>query len=344
VDERSFAGETRNLAQAISVSWGEVDSIKSGSDPRSDRSHEFVRERLVCAVDGGEARTLAIVMDRAGDELGRATCGPSNYVAGEADRIVANVTAAVEQAVQMSGASLPIDALWVGLAGIDRPGAWEAIADWLAPLANELRLSNDAQLLFGMFPDEVGIVLIAGTGSIALGQDRHGKSARAGGWGYLIGDEGGGYDLGRLGIRAAARAADGRGLQTALLPMLLAHWGVEQPLQIIDQVYREREKAEISGCARLVFEAAEAFDPVAARLVQSGAAELATAAGTVEKSLDFQGGSVPLVLAGSLLVGQQGYRQMVLDRIEHQFDLGPVYIVEELASIAARHLAGSASS
>ncbi len=213
-----------------------------------------------------------------------------------------------------------------------------------ASLANELRLSNDAQLLFGAFPDEVGIVLIAGTGSIALGQDRHGKRARAGGWGYLIGDEGSGYDLGRRGIRAAAKAADGRGLQTSLLPMLLAHWGLEQPLQIIDRVYRDRDKAAIAECAQLVFEAAEAYDPVAARLVQSGAAELAAAAGRGRESARFPWSSVPLVLAGSLLVEQEGYRRMVLDRIEHQFDLGPVHTVEEPASIAARHLAGSASS
>jgi glucosamine kinase len=254
---------------------------------------------------------------------------------------VTNITAAVEEAIQTSGATLPVDALWVGLAGIDRPGARQTIAERLASLANEVRLTNDAQLLFGAFSDEVGIVLIAGTGSIALGQDRHGKSARAGGWGYLIGDEGSGYDLGRRGIRAAAKAADGRGLQTALLPMLLAHWELEQPLQIIDQVYRERDKAAIAECARLVFEAAEAYDPVAARLVQSGAAELATAAGAIEKSLDFHGASVPLVLAGSLLVEQVGYRRMMLDRIEHQFDLGPIHIVEEPAVIAARHLAGS---
>lgn len=297
--------------------------------------------RLVCAVDGGGTKTLAIVMDRAGLERGRAVSGPSNYVADEIDRVVTNVTAAVEQAVQASGATLPIEALWVGLAGIDRPGARDMVAERLASLAREVRLTNDAQLLFGAFPDEVGIGLIAGTGSIALGQDQHGESARAGGWGYLIGDEGSGYDLGRRGIRAAVKAADGRGLQTMLLPMLLTHWGVEQPLQLLGPVYGERDKAVIAGCARLVFEAAEAYDPVAARLVQSGAAELASAAGAVEKSLDFYGAAVPLVLAGSLLVEQEGYRRMVLDRIEHQFDLGPVHVVEEPAAIAARHLAGN---
>lgn len=300
-----------------------------------------VTRPVVCAVDGGGTKTLAIVMSGDGAELGRAVTGPSSYIAGEADRVVANVTAAVEQAVRMTGARLPIDALWVGLAGIDRPGAREAIADDLAPLATEMRLTNDPRLIFGAFSDEVGIVLIAGTGSIALGQDRHGKSTRAGGWGYLIGDEGSGYDLGSNGLRAAAKAADGRGLQTMLLPMLLDHWSLEQPLQIIDQLYRERDKAAIADCARLVFDAADAYDPVAARLVQDGAAELASAVGAVEKALDFQGTPVQLALAGSLLVEREDYRRMVLERIEHQFDIGDVHIVAEPATVAAGHLARS---
>lgn len=298
----------------------------------------------VCAVDGGGTKTLAIVLDRQGAELGRAVTGPSNYLSGEAERVVTNIAAAVETASKAAGVFQPFDSLWVGLAGIDRPGARDAIEARLSHLANEVRLTNDAQLLFGAFADEVGIALIAGTGSIALGQDRFGNSARAGGWGYLIGDEGSGYDLGRRAIRAAAKAADGRGLQTSLLPTLLAHWGLEHPMQIIDEVYRERDKGIIAGCAGLVFDAADAWDPVASRLVQSGAAELASAVGAVEQALDFGKSPVAIALAGSLLVEREGYRRMVLDRIEHQFDLGEVHIVSEPALIAARHLTRSIQS
>lgn len=298
----------------------------------------------VCAVDGGGTKTLAIVLDRQGAELGRAVTGPSNYISGEAERVVTAITTAVEAACASGGVSQPLESLWVGLAGIDRPGAREAIEARLSHLASDVRLSNDAQLLFGAFPDETGIVLIAGTGSITLGQDRNGRTARAGGWGYLIGDEGSGYDLGRRAIRAAAKAADGRGLQTSLLPALLHHWGLKDPLQMIDEVYRERDKTVISECAGLVFDAADAWDPVASRLVQSGAAELASAVGAVEQMLEFGNDAVPIVLAGSLLVEREGYRRMVLDRIEHQFDLSAVHIVSEPALTAARHLARSIRS
>lgn len=181
-------------------------------------------------------------------------------------------------------------------------------------------------------------MLIAGIGSIALGHDGHGQTARAGGWGSLIGDEGSSYDLGRRAIRAAAKAADGRGLQTSLLPALLAHWGLGQPLQMIDEVYRAQDKTAIAAIASLVFEAADAWDPVATRLVQSGAAELASAASAVERELDFEE-RVPVVLAGNLLAERERYRDMVLDRMDHQFDLGAVHIVDEPALISARRLA-----
>lgn len=297
-----------------------------------------VNRPAVCAVDGGGTKTLAIVLDQDGIERGRAVTGPSNYAAGETERVVTNITAAVEAALTAAGTALSLTALWVGLAGIDRPGARAAIEAQLSHLAGDVRLTNDAQLLFGAFPDEAGIVLIAGTGSIALGQDYSGRTARAGGWGYLIGDEGSGYDLGRRAIRAAAKAADGRGLQTSLLPALLAHWNIEEPLHIIDQVYRERDKAAIADCARLVFDAADAWDPVASHIVQSGAAELATAAGAVEQALAFENAPVSLVLAGSLLVERERYRHMLLERIDQQFDLGAVHIVDEPALMAARHL------
>ncbi|MCO5222580.1 MAG: hypothetical protein M9947_13520 [Thermomicrobiales bacterium] len=299
-----------------------------------------VNQPVVCAVDAGGTKTLAIVLDANGVELARATTGPGNYVVHEVDRVIANVIGAIEQAVTAAGAEFPIATVWAGMAGIDRAGGFELMEAQLANLASTVRVTNDVQLPLGALASGAGIVLIAGTGSIAFGIDRHGESARAGGWGFLIGDEGSGYDLGRQGIRAAARAADGRGVQTALLPELMTHWNLQEPIRIIDEVYRERDRAALAECARLVFDAADAWDPVAMRLVQNGAAELSLAAGAVEKALDFSDSGVPLVLAGSLLVEREGYRRMVLERIEHQFDINVVHIVEEPAMVAARFLAG----
>lgn len=277
-----------------------------------------VKQRCVCAVDGGGTKTLAVVMTMQGEEIARAVTGPSNYLAGEADRVVANITAAVSQAVLDARATLPVDALWIGLAGIDRPGAREEIADRLPHLAGELRLTNDADLLFGALPAGIGVVLIAGTGSIARGKDRYGSTARAGGWGYLIGDEGSGYDLGHATVQLAARAADGRGQSTALLAALLRHWELDDPMQIIQQVNRASDrKALFASCAPLLFTTAAAGDEVARARIMEAADELAGAVQAVVARLDYAPQEehavpqIPLVMAGSLLVQNADYRMSV---------------------------------
>ena len=85
--------------------------------------------------------------------------------------------------------------------------------------------------------DEPGVVIVAGTGSIAYGRNARGEAARAGGWGYVLGDEGSGYWIGRLALRAVVRQADGRGAATALTPRMLAHFGVSRPQDLIHEVY-----------------------------------------------------------------------------------------------------------
>ena len=303
-----------------------------------------IDERIVCAVDGGGTKTLAIVTDAHGQELARATAGPSNYLPGETERVIANITAAVTAATTSAETTLPLDALWIGLAGIDRPGAREALAGPLDRLATDLRLTNDAQLLFGAVPDETGIVLIAGTGSIAFGKDRHGQIARAGGWGYLIGDEGSGYDLGRLVLQAAAHAADGRGHETMLLPLVLRQWELDQPLQIIDALYRDPDtKARIAACAPLVFEAAAAEDPIAEEILHDCAAELAAAVAALAEELDFPPHTgIALVASGSLLVQQPVYREAILNELaSYEVPIGPLEIVAEPALVAAQSLARS---
>ncbi len=86
-----------------------------------------MRDRVVCAVDGGATKTRAIVLDWVGVELVVPLSGRRTTSRGRAERVVTNVTVAVEQAIGAAGARLPIDSLWVGLAGIERPGAREAI-------------------------------------------------------------------------------------------------------------------------------------------------------------------------------------------------------------------------
>jgi N-acetylglucosamine kinase-like BadF-type ATPase len=292
---------------------------------------------LIATVDGGGSKTVAVVVDRDGRERGRAIAGSSNYTVVGGERAAAEVQQAVAEATRLAGGELPLRAVWIGLAGVDRAGAREMLLPLVQPLAPEIRLTNDAELIFGALPGRIGVVVIAGTGSIALGRDAGGATVRAGGWGHLIGDEGSGYDLGRRALQAAARAADGRGPATVLLDAILRHWELDQPLAMIGRVYRSTEKAEIAALSSLVFAAARDGDPVARRIVADATSELALAATAVAARLDFGDGGPPLALAGGLLTGEAGYRAMVVRRLRRR-PFGRVHIVDDPALSAARSL------
>ncbi|MDQ2717887.1 MAG: hypothetical protein M3Z08_23575, partial [Chloroflexota bacterium] len=134
-------------------------------------------------VDGGGTKTLAVVVDAQGQERGRGLAGSANYNAVGLDQAIQHIHVAVEQAAQAAGCHLPLRKAWLGLAGIDRPHDYETLLPSLRSLAESVHLTNDADLALSTLEDAVGVVLIAGTGSIALGRDAHGTSRRAGGWG-----------------------------------------------------------------------------------------------------------------------------------------------------------------
>ncbi len=287
-------------------------------------------------IDGGGSKTLAVIVDAEGRERGRALAGSANYAAVGLEQAVANLHAAAEQAAQAAGCRLPVKAAWLGLAGVDRPADQALLLPRLQTLADSMRLTNDAELLLSALDDAVGVAIVAGTGSIALGRNARGATARAGGWGHILGDEGSGYEIGRLALQAATRAADGRGEATTLLERILAFWSLEQPDDLIGRVYSDDDKAAIARLSALVFSAAQAGDRVARKIAQHAADELALAALTVCVALDFSGGHVALALGGGLLIHEQRFQRQVLRRLRRRLALGQVAIVEQPALSAAQ--------
>lgn len=287
-------------------------------------------------VDGGGTKTLAVVVDAAGRERGRGMAGGANYNALGLAAALANLHAAIQAALNAAHATPPIAAAWIGLAGVDRPADRELLLPHLTPLARAVHLSNDAELALSALPSGAGIALIAGTGSIALGRDPAGATARAGGWGHLLGDEGSGYDIGRRAVQAALRAADGRGPATSLLPRILAHWELPAADAVLTRVYPVGDKTVLAALAPLVLDAAADGDPVARAIIGRAAAELATAARAVARALAFPNGRVPLVLGGTLLVHAESFREETLRRVRRALDLGPVAMVDQPALSAAR--------
>jgi N-acetylglucosamine kinase-like BadF-type ATPase len=171
-----------------------------------------------------------------------------------------------------------------GVAGAGRAADQHALADALSTALGTtpspiIHITHDAALtLDAAVGNDPGIVIIAGTGSVVLGQTTDGELVRVGGWGFLLGDEGSGYALGLIGLRAVARAFDG-GPPTRLTDLLRQEYGIATPEDLIDTVYAD--DWPIQDVARLVLQAVDAGDAVATRLLADQTRQLAGQAGRV---------------------------------------------------------------
>jgi N-acetylglucosamine kinase-like BadF-type ATPase len=243
----------------------------------------------------------------------------------------------------LQDAPAPPAAICIGMAGVDRPGDADVVLGILRRLCRGSRVLvvNDALVaLEAGAPGEAGVVLIAGTGSIAYGRDAQGGAARAGGWGHVLGDEGSGFWLGRQAIGAVLRALDRRGAPTMMAAPIMAHFGVSRAQDLVHPVYEGGMKPRaIAAIAPIVGEAAAAGDAVAARIVEIGAAELAGSAVSVAARLGLQARPFPLPLAGGIFRSVPQVRGLVMARLHEQMPLARAALLEVEPACGAVRLA-----
>ena len=223
----------------------------------------------VVGVDGGATRIRCVLADEEGRTLAQSEGGAGLLGAGE-DRAVADRI--VEQAKHLaseSGASLPIDALCAGLAGVaGRPAAREYVELRVreAAVARSVLIAPDYEVAFlDAFGHGEGILIIAGTGSVAVGRAGEDPLVRVGGWGSLMGDEGSGYRVGLSGVRAAIRASEDRNPTSSLTGSLFGAIGVESARQVFEWS-KGVTKAEVAALAPRVIEEADRGDEVARQI------------------------------------------------------------------------------
>jgi N-acetylglucosamine kinase-like BadF-type ATPase len=280
---------------------------------------------FVIGVDGGGTKTVAwlapLVDDGAGTIVGRGQAGPGNPRAAGFETAQANIEAAIE--VAFADAKLPRQsaaAACFGLAGAGRPVEQERITVWAKDrqLAVRVRVVGDAEpILAAAAPDNCGIALICGTGSLAWGRNRDGKVARCGGWGYLLGDEGSAYAIARAGLREAVRSADGRGCLTSLLARFQKELAAPTPQDLIDRVYSPQMTRErLAGLAHIVLDAA-LRDPAANRIVTDAARDLADMIVVLCRQLQFPAGGYILAVTGGVMLNETLLREGVLQCLEH---------------------------
>jgi len=251
----------------------------------------------VIGIDAGGTKTVGILADESGKVLSKAISGSANLIMkGElaVEKVIFDVIESLE-------APEPVAALCLGIAGVGQPGADQLIRDVLRRLGHRqpVRVVNDALVaLVAGAPSGVGIVVVAGTGSIAYGVDTEGHTARSGGWGYLLGDEGSAFWLGHYAVRHAIRAADGRGVATTLYDLICDKLGVSDPTELVEWFYdQELSRNRVADLASLVEAASIDGDEAAENLMDQASKHLAKAARAVAGQLSFPE-RFPVVLSG----------------------------------------------
>lgn len=265
---------------------------------------------MYLGVDGGGSAVRVVVVDAALQVLSEATGPAANPSALGRDEAAQRIVAVVRAALASAGAAPEqVRAVGIGVAGADAAHA----ADWLraviaaaVPGAQAVPSSDYEIALVGGHGARRGLLLLAGTGSLAYGVNAAGAAALVGAWGYLLGDEGGGYWLGAQGLRAVARMADGRGRATALAPALLGALGLETARALVPWLYAAPRVSDVARLAPLVLACAADGDAVARGLVERAARELTLAARAVCCRLGLD--VAALVFAGSLLAADTPLR------------------------------------
>lgn len=279
---------------------------------------------IVVGVDGGGSKTRAIVADERGTELARAEGAPSavraddGRVGDAADRSAAAIAATVRDALAACGMSATRPhVLSVGVAGAGREGERQAVWRALSVLgiSDDVAVHADAAIaLEDAFGDGAGVVLIAGTGSVAFGRGPTGTIARCGGWGPVFGDEGGGAWIGRRALGVVASAADGREPDTALVGAVVTAAQVERVEDLIAWA-AAAGPAGLASLAPVVLQCAESGDLRANAVVSFAAEELVLHVRALSRTLyGDERATTPVALAGGLLTKGSALR----GRVEHR--------------------------
>lgn len=301
---QAAAGEPRTpslLAPHDSARLGgqaSPEPLNSSPGPRAP-SPDFFH---VLGIDAGGTKTVCQLADQDGTLLSEARGTGANLQAvGElqVEKVLHDV---MEEA--LGDREIMPRAICLGIAGVDRVDDAAVVRGIMKRIGYKARVLvvNDALVaLEAAAPGAPGVVIISGTGSIAYGRNAAGEAARAGGWGYVLGDEGSGYWIGRAALRAVLREADQRGRRTALTPLLLRHFGVTQAQDLIHEVYHSNLKpSAIGSLSQWVQAAFSEGDAVAIGILRAAADELESSGLSVARRLDLVGEPFTFILGGGI--------------------------------------------
>ena len=244
----------------------------------------------IAGIDAGGSKTECIIWDTDRQEIvAQSKTGPANYQVVGLDRAVGEIKQALKLALDSVGLQ-SISLVGLGIAGAGREKDINRLNSKLSNISwiNNFYITDDGRAaLLGATGGRSGIILIAGTGSIAYGLRKDGGFIRSGGWGPILGDEGSGFWLGLRALKLIIRASEGRGQETSLSDIVKEKLEIDNLSQLVPFIHKGKlPRKKIAALVPSIIKEAENNDQVAKNLVKTGVKELLLLVKSIKAGLD----------------------------------------------------------
>jgi N-acetylglucosamine kinase len=278
-------------------------TVSTFATPKTARLAYPFSMRFVLGFDGGGTKTECVLMDESRHILTSSRGGPSNPMRVGFGGALAAVCEAARMAILTAKISSDaVVSLCAGLAGTAYPESGRKMRTLLEEEfpGKLVRVCTDMELTLEAIGDGAAIVLIAGTGSAAIGRDAQGRAGRVGGHGYLLGDEGSSYHVGQRAVLDALRHFERTGQDIPVGRKILAEIGASNWADLQSRVYAAPDEV-FPRLFPIVLQAAEAGDATAQTLLDDCASALAELVGDLSERLQLQSQNFRLAKTGGML-------------------------------------------
>jgi N-acetylglucosamine kinase-like BadF-type ATPase len=301
--------------------------------------------RYVVGVDGGATKTIALIGTEDGTILGRGRSGSSNYHNVGSAAASRAIKHAVTEARKLAGiGTSKVEVAAVALAGLDSPRDEANALRFVRSVKiarRSLTVHDTLAYLRAATHGRPGIIVNSGTGSVAAGTNEAGDYARAGGWGYLVDDEGSAYDIGMKALRSAFRMIDGRTPKTKLTSILMRRFRVGRLENVLSTIYSGKLGVdEIAALSPLV-SASAATDKICREILNQAGVTLAELACVVAKRLGMTHDAFPIVLVGGTYKSGRYLLQPLKARVRNECLRARVKIMKVEPALGAFSIAVS---
>ena len=275
-------------------------------------------EVAVLSVDAGGTGCRAALCNKNGHILGFSQGSSCNYHSIGVEKATENLTVLLTTLAKKQ--VLRVNCVVLGLAGLDTKKDEVTLTSIINQalttaniVADAIYLYNDAMLtLKGSVGENNGVLITAGTGSIACGITKEGLETRVGGWGYLVGDEGSGYSIGRAAITHILKSYDGQEKSSGISAAILNEMSFADIDELINWVYSPRfSVAQVAALTPIIVRLAEEGDQQGEKIIHSACQELSDMGFTIIKKLGLLSAEFSLVLSGGVLKNLIVHRQVI---------------------------------